>query len=84
MCDCDIDGEDGGDGSVNMSDYMVFRAAFGGRGPERIPGEPGENDTYTDPSENWNANADFNGDNAVDLQDYQIFKNRYGSVIPFE
>jgi hypothetical protein len=84
MCDCDIDGEDGGDGSVNMSDYMVFRAAFGGRGPERIPGESGEHDTYTDPSENWNANADFNGDNAVDLQDYQIFKNRYGSVIPFE
>jgi hypothetical protein len=84
MCDCDIDGEDGGDGSVNMSDYMVFRAAYGGRGPERIPGESGENDTYTDPSANWNANADFNGDNVVDLQDYQIFRSRYGSAAPFK
>ena len=84
MCDCDIDGEEGGDGMVNYTDYQVLRAAYGGHGSERIAGEPGEDDTYTDPSGNWNADADFNGDNVVNYEDYQIFKGRYGSSAPFE
>ncbi len=84
MCDCDIDGDAGGDGSVNIGDYKVFRAAYGGQGPERVPAAPGENDTYTAPSANWNADADFNGDNTVNAQDYQIFRSRYGLLVPFE
>ncbi len=83
-CDCDINGEDGGDGVVGLPDYSVFRRAYGSHGPERIPGEPGEDDTYTEPSENWNADADFNGDNAVGLPDYSIFRRHYGNSAPFE
>jgi hypothetical protein len=84
ICDCDIDGEEGGDGTVDAADFAVFRAAYGGYGPERIPGEPGQPDTYTDPSENWNADADFNGDNVVDAADFAILRARYGSAAPFE
>jgi hypothetical protein len=83
-CDCDIDGETGGDGAVNYLDYQMLREAYGGYGSERIPGSPGEPDTYTDPSENWNADADFNGDNVVNYSDYQIFRARYGSSAPFQ
>ena len=83
MCDCDIDGETGGDGSVNYADYLVFREAYGGHGPERIPGAPGQPDTYTDPSENWNADADFDGDNNVGYADYLIFRVHYGATAPF-
>ncbi len=83
MCDCDIDGDTGGNGVVNIADYAVFRAAYGGHGPERIAGAPGEADTYTDPSVNWNADADFNGDNVVNVGDYNIFRARYGSSPPF-
>ena len=84
MCDCDINGDAGGDGTVNAADYAVFRAAYGGHGPEMIPGDPGEPNTYTDPSENWNADADFNGDNIVDASDYAIFRARYGAKTPFD
>jgi hypothetical protein len=80
-CDCDIDGEAGGDGTVNMADYAVFRAAYGSHGPERIPGEP---DEYTDPSENWNPDADFNGDLEVNMADYAIFRSRWLQSAPFE
>ncbi len=80
-CDCDIDGENGGNGAVNIGDYNVFRMAYGSHGPERIPGEP---DTYTDPSANWNVDADFNGDNVVNIADYNIFRARYGSAAPFK
>ncbi len=82
-CDCDIDGEEGGDGVVNAADYTVFRAAYSGHGPERIAGEPGQPDTYTDPSNNWNPDADFNGDNVVNAADFTIFRGRYGSAAPF-
>ncbi len=84
MCDCDINGEEGGDGVVGLPDYSVFRRAYGSHGPERIAGAPGEDDTYTDASENWNADADFNGDNTVGLPDYSIFRRRYGNSVPFE
>ena len=82
-CDCDIDGEEGGDGAVGYTDYLVFKAAYGATGPIMIPGEPGEDNTYADVSENWNADADFNGDLVVDYADYLIFKTRYGSEAPF-
>jgi hypothetical protein len=80
MCDCDIDGDSGGDGVVNMADYIVFRAAFGSHGPVRIAGAPGEDDEYVAASENWNPDADFNGDYYVDMADYAIFKERYGTT----
>ena len=83
MCDCDIDGEEGGDGAVSMADYFVFMQAFGSNGPIRIPGEPGQPDEYIDPSENWNADADFDGDNYVTMADYFIFTERFGSSAPF-
>jgi|GEM_PF-801510 len=83
MCDCDIDGDEGGDGIVDVADYMVFRAAYGSHGPELISGEPGQPETYTDPSENWNPDADFNGDNVVNAADFAIFRSRYGSNAPF-
>jgi hypothetical protein len=93
-CDCDIDGEAGGDGSVNYTDYQRFRAAYGGSGPvamETVVEEEGEEGveevtyiTYGGESENWNADADFNGDNTVNYQDYQIFRSRYGAMQPFE
>jgi hypothetical protein len=82
MCDCDID-MSGGDGIVGTADYFVFRLAYGSHGPERIPGEPGEDDQYLPPSENWNADADFNGDNTVGTEDYYIFRSRFGSSAPF-
>ncbi len=84
MCDCDIDGDDGGNGIVDIADYTVFRAAYGSHGPKRIPGEPGQPDTYIDASENWNPDADFNGDNVVNAADFAIFRSRYGSMAPFE
>ena len=83
MCDCDIDGEEGGDGTVGLADYYIFYQAWGSHGPERIPGAPGEPDTYSDPSPNWNPDADFNGDNVVGLEDYYIFYSRWGSAAPF-
>ncbi|WP_319526484.1 dockerin type I domain-containing protein [uncultured Desulfosarcina sp.] len=83
-CDCDIDGDEGGDGTVNLLDYLVLKEAFGSTGPIMIPGEPGEDNTYADASENWNADADFNGDLEVNLLDYLIFKERFGSSVPFE
>ena len=83
MCDCDIDGDEGGDGTVSMADYFVFVQASGSNGPIRIPGEPGQPDEYTDPSENWNADADFDGDNYVTMADYFIFTERFGSSAPF-
>ena len=84
MCDCDIDGEEGGDGVVGLGDYYAFTVAWGSHGPERIPGAPGEPDTYTDPSPNWNPDADFNGDNVVGLEDYHLFYSRWGSTAPFD
>ena len=79
MCDCDLDN----DGQVNMNDYNVFRDAWLGYGPERIPGEPGQPDTYTNPSANWNADADFNGDNTVNLEDFNIMRSRWLQTAPF-
>jgi hypothetical protein len=80
-CDCDVDGAAGGDGVVGASDFEVSRAAYGGCGSERIAGVP---DTFTDPSVNWNADADFNGGNVVDAADFAIFLVRYGGSAPFE
>ncbi|PIE73720.1 MAG: hypothetical protein CSA20_01980 [Deltaproteobacteria bacterium] len=83
-CDCDIDGEEGGDGVVSYADYLLFKAAYGGNGPIMIPGAPGEPNTYEDASENWNPDADFNGDLNVNYADYLLFKSRYGTSTPFE
>ena len=79
MCDCDLDN----DGQVNMNDYTVFREAWLSNGPERIPGAPGEPDTYTNASANWNADADFDGDNVVNLADFSIMLARWLTVEPF-
>ncbi len=84
MCDCDINGDEGGDGRVNYADYLIFRAAYGSNGPIMIAGDPGEDNEYADASENWNADADFNGDLKVNYGDYLIFRSRYGSSSPFE
>jgi hypothetical protein len=80
-CDCDVDGAAGDDGVVDASDFAVFRGAYGGYGPGLISGAPG---IVTDPSVNWNLDADFNGDNVVAAADFAIFRVRYGSTAPFE
>lgn len=83
-CDCDINGEEGGDGVVDLSDFNVLKAAWNSTGPIMIPGAPGEPNTYTEASENWNPDADFNGDLKVDMSDFNIFKSRYNTYTPFE
>jgi hypothetical protein len=83
-CDCDINGDAGGDGRVNYADYAVFRAAYGSHGPQLVAGDPGENNEYIDPSENWNADADFNGDLQVDMADFAILRSRWLQAEPFE
>ena len=80
MCDCDLNN----DGRVNMDDFNLFREAWLSNGPERIPGAPGEPDTYTNASPNWNADADFNGDNYVNINDFNLLRNRWMQVAPFE
>ena len=75
MCDCDIDGGEGGDGAVNAVDFTVFRAAYGGYGPDGV---------YSIPSENWNPDADFNGDNTVNMADFNIMSGRWLHTAPFE
>jgi hypothetical protein len=69
---------------VGAADFLVFKAAYGSHGPVMVPGAPGEDNTYTDASENWNADADFDGDLNVGASDFLIFKARYGSSVPFE
>ena len=59
-CDADLNN----DGTVNLSDYSLFRAAFGG----------------TDPLTPAQADADFNSDNEVNLSDYSIFRSFFGKV----
>ena len=83
-CDCDINGDEGGDGVVGAADFLVFKAAYGSHGPQLVAGDPGEDNEYTDASENWNADADFDGDLVVGASDFLIFKSRYGSSTPFE
>ncbi|WP_319526480.1 hypothetical protein [uncultured Desulfosarcina sp.] len=83
-CDCDINGDEGGDGSVNLLDYLVLKEAFGSIGPVLISDASGENNTYADASDNWNADADFNGDLEVNLLDCLIFKDSFGNSASFE
>ncbi|MBL0713078.1 MAG: hypothetical protein JJV98_05195, partial [Desulfosarcina sp.] len=78
-CDCDLNNDD----QVNINDFNLVRAAWLSHGPERIPGEPGQPDQYTDPSENWNADADFDGDNAVNINDFNILRSRWLQTAPF-
>jgi VCBS repeat-containing protein len=61
---CDADIAIPNDGTVNLSDYSAFRAAFGGTG------------TLTPAQEN----ADFNGDGNVNLGDYSIFRASFGQA----
>ncbi|MGD9505963.1 MAG: hypothetical protein AB7W37_13690 [Syntrophobacteraceae bacterium] len=79
-CDCDINGDLGGDGKVNIADYFVFRAAYGSHGPVLVSADQGADAEYSDASPNWDADADFNGDYYVDSADYTIFKERYGTT----
>ena len=83
-CDCDINGDEGGDGSVNLLDYLVLKEAFGSIGPVLISDASGENNTYADASDNWNADADLNGDLEVNLLDCLIFKDSFGNSASFE
>ena len=59
-CDADLNN----DGTVDLSDYSLFRAAFGGTAP-------------LSPTQ---ANADFNSDNTVNLSDYSIFRSFFGKA----
>ena len=72
MCDCDIDGNQGGDGVVNMLDYSRLRTAYGSCGQEG------------NTSANWNPDADFNGDLKINLMDLYILKKHWGQTVPFE
>ncbi|HZL35476.1 MAG TPA: dockerin type I domain-containing protein, partial [Tepidisphaeraceae bacterium] len=54
-------GDINGDGTVNLTDYRLFKNAF--------------LTTNTDP--NWNVEFDYNGDGVVNLVDYRAFKANY-------
>lgn len=57
-----VNGDINGDNSVNATDFLMLRAAFGS--------SPGAG--------NWNANADLNGDGSVNLQDFLILRGSFG------
>lgn len=57
-CDTDLDNN----GTVNLSDFSIFRSAFGAAAPLT----PAEED------------MDINGDGAIDLSDFSIFRGTFG------
>lgn len=63
MCDADLNQ----DGTVNLSDFSLFRSAFGNTASGTEP--------YV-----TEDHADFTGDGAVDLSDFSIFRAQFGDV----
>lgn len=57
-----INGDVNGDNSINVADFLAFRAAFGS--------SPASN--------NWNPNADLNGDRSVAVSDFLILRAGFG------
>ena len=66
MCDADLNNS-GGTFTVNLSDYSLFRSAFGAN-------------VLTAPLTPAQENADFNGDGNVNLSDYSLFRQSFGKV----
>ncbi|MCW5941137.1 MAG: proprotein convertase P-domain-containing protein [Fimbriimonadaceae bacterium] len=58
-----LNGDVNGDNTVNISDFVALRAAFGS----------------SSGSGNWNPNADLNGDGSVNLADFLILRARFGN-----
>ncbi|MCW5943496.1 MAG: putative Ig domain-containing protein [Fimbriimonadaceae bacterium] len=57
-----VNGDVNGDNSINVADFLAFRAAFGA--------SPASN--------NWNPNADLNGDRSVSVSDFLILRAGFG------
>lgn len=57
-----MNGDANGDNTVNVSDFMLMRAAMGS----------------TSSSSNWNPKADLNRDNQVSLADFMILRKNFG------
>lgn len=57
-----VNGDVNGDNSVNATDFILLRAAYGS----------------TASSTNWNANADLDGNGSVNLQDFLILRKNFG------
>jgi hypothetical protein len=64
MCDADLNNSGG---TVNLSDYSLFRSAFGAN-------------VLTAPLTQAQEDADFNGDGAVNLSDYSSFRRLFGKT----
>ena len=64
ICDADLNNADP---VVNLSDYSLFRSAFGAN-------------VLTAPLTPAEENADFNGDGSVNLSDYSIFRSSFGNA----
>ena len=57
-----INGDVTGDNTVNVSDFLALRAAYGS----------------STGSGNWNPNADLNGDGSVGVADFLLLRNNFG------
>jgi hypothetical protein len=66
MCDADLNNNTPIP-TVNLSDYSLFRSAFGAN-------------VLTAPLTQAQENADFNGDGAVNLSDYSVFRSAFGKA----
>jgi hypothetical protein len=64
ICDADLNNSGG---TVNLSDYSLFRAAFGAN-------------VLIAPLTPAQENADFTGDGRVNLSDYSIFRQSFGKA----